>query len=157
MGQYQNYAGTLNDVQRVAKNLTLGGGGRLENVQSSQVLDFIHDADSTINSILSSCYQTPLVQITRDGETFFPHPISNIARRIAASYLVQSVYSEVDQNVSANAEKYGAQAIQELESLVYGVCKGDRSLPGQRAKSRVNFANPNSLPREHMPSPRTTL
>jgi len=157
MGQFQNYAGTTADVQRVARNIVIGGGGRMENINGVDATEFIHDADEVINSALSSVYVTPLSKITRDSDTFFPHPIPNIARRIAAAYMVQTVYSEVEVNVSQYAEKFGQQAIQDLESFSFGILRGDNHLEGQELLTKCNFVNPRVAPREHMPQPRTTL
>lgn len=157
MGEFQNYAGTADAVARVARNIVIGGGGRAENITGGNANDFIHDVDEEINAILSSVYMTPLVEITRDGDTFFPQPIPNIARRLAAAYMVQTVYSEIDQNVTAYAEKFGQQALQELNSLSAGVLRGDQNLEGQRKKARNSFANPNVVPRETPATPRTTL
>lgn len=157
MGQFQLYAGSVADVQRVARNLTLGGGGRLENVSAGDALKFLHDADEVVNNALGSVYITPLRQITRDGEAFYPHPIPNLARRLAASYLVSSVYSEIDQNTSAAAEKFGQQATADLEDLSYGILRGDSHLEGQIPLARNNFANPRVVPRERLPSPRQNL
>jgi len=157
MGQWQNYAGTPDEVQRVAKNIVIGGGGRLENLNGVDASKFLHDADEEINGRLNMVFRTPLVQITRDSETFYPHPIPNLARRIAAAFMVQSVYSEVDQNVSAYAEKFGAQAIAELEELSYGNLRGGMHLEGQKLRAKNNFANPRVVPRENKPAPRTVL
>ena len=157
MGEFQNYAGEPKAVQRVARNIVIGGGGRLENIQGQDANDFINDADEIINSKLSDVYLTPLIKITRDGDTFFPHPIPNIARRIAAALMVQTVYSEVDINVSAYAEKFGAQAVTQLEAHSYGISRGGLHLEGQTILAKNNFANPRVLPRENMPTPRTTI
>ena len=157
MGEFQNYAGDSNGVQRVARNIVIGGGGRLENIKGSDAADFIRDADEVINSKLSDVYLTPLRQITRDGDTFFPHPVPNIARRIAAALMVQTIYSEVDQNVTAYAEKFGAQAMAQLEAHSFGILRGGLHLEGQIPFAKNNFANPRVVPRENMPGPRTTL
>jgi len=157
MAQFQEYAGTPAAVQRVARNIVISSGGRTQNLSDEGAEDFIHDVDETINSKLSSVYVTPLRKIARDGEQFYPHPIPNLARRMAAAYMVQSIYSEIDQNVTAAAEKFGAQAVAELEALAFGIVRGSRRLQGQFDMAKNNFANPRVLPRENMPSPRQIL
>ena len=157
MGEFQEYAGDSAAVQRIARNIVIGGGGRLENVNGVDAICFIHDADEIVNATLGSVYITPLRQITRGGETFYPQPIANISRRIAASYMVAAIYTEIDKNVSAAAERLGQQAIRDLEELSYGILRGDSHLEGQIMLAKNNFANPRVVPRENFPSPRVNL
>ena len=138
---YTNQANIL----AAAKNID-PSGTRTSTMQPSEFVFFIAWADNIINSKLSPVCVTPLRQIVRNGVTGFPEPIEFIATQLAAGYMVESIYSRVEPEISESGKTHKDNAMKHLEDLAGGALVGSIRLDGQSLKARNSFVNPNVVP-----------
>ncbi len=137
-----NYTTTAN-VQAMAKNLELSGDTiKTSMFTNIDINSFLAFADSVIDSNLSAVYFTPLQQITRGGGLKYPDPIPFIATCLAAGWMVESVYSRIDPQISDAGKVHKEKAIQELEAFVLR----SRRLDGQIHRNQNSFINPQIAP-----------
>jgi hypothetical protein len=138
---------TTTKVANIARNIEINTG-RASTLTPTQATDFLDWADDVINSRLSALYYTPLRQITRTGVTRYPAPIEHIASNLAAGYMVESIYSRIDPQVSDAGKAHKENALMELDEICNGILTGSRRIEGQTTKARNSFANPNVIPLE---------
>lgn len=140
---------TLNKLKNYARSIEIQDGALTATLNSSDANDFLSDADTIIDSKLSTVYFTPLRQITRGGVTYYPNPIPVIATKIAAYLAIRSVHSRIEPRKSEAAESNYNDAINELDRLADGEYVGTRRLEGQTMRAKNYFINPYIAP--HIP------
>ena len=120
------------------------GSDRSSTVTPATVSYYQQFADSFINGRLSSIYVMPLLQLNRPSLSglSYPDPIPEIARRLTASYLVLDVFTEIEPNVTSNAQAQMAIAENELQKI----SNPDYFLEGQIRKPRNPGSNPFTEP-----------
>ena len=143
MGLYTN----TEKVANAARNIAIGTG-RAQTLSSNDAESFIVWAESEMNSRMSAVVITPLNTITRSGVTKYPDPIEHIATQLAAGYMVESVFSRIEPQMSESGKVHKENALTLLNEICNGVLQGSRRLDGQRHKARNFFVNPNAAPLE---------
>lgn len=138
---------TIDKIANAARNIEITTG-RAATMTSDQAQDFLQWAESVINSRLSATYYTPLRQIVRNGVTKYPDPIEFLTTKIAAGYMVESVYSRIEPQVSDAGKAHKEEALTELDELAGSSLVGSYVLDGQIRKARNFFVNPNAAPLE---------
>lgn len=138
---------TIPKIRMVAKNLEIGSG-KAVTLTDTEAQAYIDWADDVINSKLSVTYYTPLRQITRGSDTYYPNPIEWIATNLAAGWMVEAVYARIESQISDAGKVHKDNALMELNEFCNGVLTGSRRLEGQTLKARNNFANPYVAPLE---------
>lgn len=134
-------------VANAARNILIGTG-RAETMSAEKAEEFIVWAESEINHRLSPVVATPLNTITRNGVTKYPDPIEHIATQMAAGFMVESVYSRIEPQVSDAGKVHKDNALALLKDISDGVLQGSRRLDGQNHKARNSFVNPSAAPLE---------
>lgn len=148
------YSGdNIDEIKKLIRQVSIGAG-RSDEITPEVVAKFQKECDSLINSRLAPMFTCPLIQITRDGETKYPDPISAIAARWVAAEIVLRAYTEVSPTESDAAKVWRERSLAELDELCDGAQTGTRDLEGQIRRSRNHFAPPTIVPKT-VPLPRT--
>ncbi len=136
---------TAEKVANAARNIEIKFG-KAATMTPVQANDFINWAEGLINARLSATYYTPFRQVVRNGITKYPDPIEFLATKIAAGYMVESVYSRIEPQVSDAGKVHKDEALAELDELAGSLLVGSYVLDGQTRKARNFFVNPNAAP-----------
>lgn len=141
MGRYTDTTKVANAARNIAINT-----GRAQTISAEQAEQFIGWAEDEIDHRLSPVVYTPLILIARQGK--YPHPIEHVATQLASGYLVESVFSRIDPQLSESGKSHKDNAMIILKDICDGVLQGSRRLEGQRHKARNFFVNPTVAPLE---------
>ena len=146
------YSGSWKDIQNIVRVLNIGSG-KLAVVTQELVEYYQEMIDRDIDSQLTEVIHTPLLQynqVVPDGTTKqqYPGSIVRLARYWTAGLLLANEFQSLDTNASESAEKYVADAKDELFKMM----RFNHRLKGQEYKSNISRTMPPGLQPPDLPT-----
>lgn len=128
------------DIVLLARQIGFGGA-KADAISFENLEKYQKDVDNILNSRLRCYYRTPLRRVGAPPNPW-PGAIQLIAQRMVLRYLINDVFSDVEPNTSANADKQEALAREDLDLIL----TRQHLLEGQPLRSKNWGSNPYTEP-----------